>query len=215
MRVLFKISGRIASEQRVLKNLLELICSFDFEKAVLPGGSVFADAVRKLQAEAGFSDSIAHWMAIKSMEVYGSMISRLNPVLTEAHSLSQVRDAWRRGFTPVVMPYKIMLELPKLQEVLPESWAVTSDSIAIAIAWLLGCDYAFISKVVDGLVVSGRVVGRVRIAMDYPIQSVIDNYALNLAGRLGVKILVFNAYKPWVLRDFLEGLKTTCTLVTV
>jgi len=149
-------------------------------------------------------------MAIKAMEVYGSMITGLSSKLVEACSESEVYEAWGRGLTPVLMPYRIVRKL----DFLPESWAVTSDSIAVALAWLLGCDYAFISKVVDGLTVNGKLVRRVRVSMDYPIQGVIDNYAINLAGRLGVRVVVFNAYKPWVVGSVLKGYSSCCTVIS-
>jgi aspartokinase-like uncharacterized kinase len=98
---------------------------------VVPGGGAFADGVRLAQADMGFSDSLAHRLAIKAMASYGEAMTDLNPHFTLAASEWEFQAAWSRGMTPVWSP----LEMVQDRDDIPESWDMTSDSLA---AWLAG-----------------------------------------------------------------------------
>ena len=99
---------------------------------VVPGGGPFADHVRDAQRTMGFDDRAAHHMALLAMEQFGAAICGLEPALVPAASLRAIRLALRAGRTPVWMPTKMALAAT---HDLPQSWDVTSDSLA---AWLAG-----------------------------------------------------------------------------
>ena len=98
---------------------------------VVAGGGPFADAVREAQRRRPFSDSTAHRMAILAMEQYAWMLSALNPALRPAASRAGIAALRRAGRTPVWLPGRMTFDA----EDLPESWDLTSDSLAI---WLAG-----------------------------------------------------------------------------
>jgi aspartokinase-like uncharacterized kinase len=95
---------------------------------VVPGGAWFADAVREADRRFGLADATAHRMAILGMEQFGLLLRERLPETT-----------------PVVMPASLPLGE------LPESWRVTSDSIAAWVAGQVGADRLVLVKEVDGL----------------------------------------------------------------
>ncbi|MBI4696589.1 MAG: hypothetical protein HY749_21480 [Gammaproteobacteria bacterium] len=101
---------------------------------VVPGGGPFADAVREAQRETGFVDRIAHRMALLAMAQYGWMLHALEPRLVPASGLAAVRTELRAG--------RRVLWLPQADEacnaVLPQSWDLTSDSLALWLAAEIG-----------------------------------------------------------------------------
>lgn len=102
--------------------------------AVVPGGGPFADAVREAQRMAGFDDRVAHRMALLAMAQYGWLLHGLEPRLVPASGLAAVRAARGAG--------QRALWLPQADEdcnaVLPQSWDLTSDSLALWLAAEIG-----------------------------------------------------------------------------
>ncbi|MBP2296304.1 amino acid kinase family protein [Azospirillum rugosum] len=94
---------------------------------VVPGGGPFADAVREAQPALGFSDRAAHRMALLAMEQYGTALADLEPRLTPARTVADLRSL---PSPAVWMP----LPLAASADV-TESWDVTSDTLAV---WLAG-----------------------------------------------------------------------------
>jgi aspartokinase-like uncharacterized kinase len=100
---------------------------------VVPGGGLFADAVRAFDDEVGLSSDAAHWMAIQAMDLYSHVLAeriRTAEVIDEPAAIAGVVC---RGEVPVLAPYRWM----RAADVLPHTWGVTSDSIAAFIAGAL------------------------------------------------------------------------------
>lgn len=108
---------------------------------VVPGGGAFADAVRDADRRFGLSAAAAHRMAILGMEQFGWVLSELIPGALRTAELTQVRG----GRTAVLLPAGLALDG------LPESWQVTSDSIAAFVADRAGAGRLVLVKEVDGL----------------------------------------------------------------
>ena len=98
---------------------------------IVPGGGPFADAVRAAQAPMGFDDRAAHRMGLLAMEQYGCAIASLDERLTLADSPELIHQGLACGKVPVWLPTRMALG----DGGIPESWDVTSDSLA---AWLAG-----------------------------------------------------------------------------
>jgi 5-(aminomethyl)-3-furanmethanol phosphate kinase len=98
---------------------------------IVPGGGPFADAVRAAQAQIGFDDRAAHRMALLAMEQYGCAIKSLHEALSFADSLGSIRRGLADHQVPVWLPTQMALSAADI----PQSWDVTSDSLA---AWLAG-----------------------------------------------------------------------------
>lgn len=209
-KVVVKVSGNLITYPDRAKELLSRVYSYIKEHLVIlvPGGSVFADLVRSLQGSLGFSDEVAHWMAVKSMEVYGIYLSSLHKSLKPVERVDEAYEAFYEGRVPLLMPYRILRESDKL----PKTWSVTSDSIAIYIGCLMGADVVALSKVVDGLRGSDGYLIKSLKASDVPRdQDVVDEYAAHLAKECCLKVAIFNGLKPWILDDIIysrEGLYT-------
>jgi dihydroneopterin aldolase len=98
---------------------------------IVPGGGPFADAVRAAQAQMGFDDRAAHRMALLAMEQYGCAIKSRHEALSLADSLDSIGRGLAAGQVPVWLPTPMALGAADI----PQSWDVTSDSLA---AWLAG-----------------------------------------------------------------------------
>ena len=113
-----------------LKDWLNAIAAEAGSIAIAPGGGPFAQAVREAQAPIGYDDRAAHVMALMAMAQFGSALASLNPALELTASRSAIRRALKAGRVPVWSP-EAMARAARL----PESWDLTSDSLA---AWLAG-----------------------------------------------------------------------------
>ena len=78
----------------------------------------------------GFDDAAAHAMALMAMAQFGRALESLHPLLTSAASRSAIARLLAQRRVPVWAPERMALAAR-----LPESWALTSDSLA---AWLAG-----------------------------------------------------------------------------
>ena len=109
-----------------------------FEKIILvPGGGIFADEVRGMNAD----DETSHWLAVLAMEKFGYVISALGiPAVdgfddclsgaggaNDANSIYSINSTNNEKLL-LLLPYRFMREYDPL----PHSWDITSDSIA---AW--------------------------------------------------------------------------------
>ncbi|MGF1610025.1 MAG: uridylate kinase [Kiloniellales bacterium] len=125
-----KLGGSLAGSN-ALKDWLDALQTGAGHVVLVPGGGPFADQVRAAQHEMGFDDRVAHHLALLAMEQFGRSLAGLVPALVPAASRQAIRQALRAGKLPVWMPTRMALGRPEI----PESWDVTSDSLAL---WLAG-----------------------------------------------------------------------------
>ena len=110
---------------------------------VVPGGADLADAVRAYDRRFALRAATAHWMAILAMDQFGWALSDLIPGAERAVDLAPAAD----GVVPVLLPAALLRE----RDPLPESWGVTSDSIAAWVAGAAGAGRLVLVKPVPGL----------------------------------------------------------------
>lgn len=108
---------------------------------VVPGGGPFADAVRAVDAQVGLDDATAHVLALRAMDQLGVLLARL---LTAAELLAELVAP--RGLA-LLQAAPAFAGRPDV----PESWTVTSDSLAVLAAAAIGADEAVLLKSVDGV----------------------------------------------------------------
>lgn len=113
---------------------------------IIPGGGEFADCVRRAQQRWRFSERAAHRMALLAMDQYGYMLNQLieGSFLTEKLSLACESAS---GKASILLPSSLLIR----ENPLPNSWQVTSDSIAGWIAHEIQCRNLILLKDVDGL----------------------------------------------------------------
>jgi aspartokinase-like uncharacterized kinase len=123
-----KLGGSYAFSPR-LPAILQALAGSKAPLVLVAGGGPFADAVREAQPRMRFGDRAAHRMALLAMAQFAEALAGLVPSLRAASDIAAIRGALEGGNTPVWSPWPIADGL----DALPESWALTSDSLA---AWL-------------------------------------------------------------------------------
>jgi aspartokinase-like uncharacterized kinase len=98
---------------------------------IVPGGGVFADAVRQAQQQARFNDAVAHQLAVMAMDQYARVLTALNPALVTASTELEIAERSWQHRAIVWLPSHMVLA----DENIAQSWDVTSDSLA---AWMAG-----------------------------------------------------------------------------
>lgn len=130
MLTVVKVGGSYAHYPG-LADLVSALAQGGGRAVIVPGGGPFADCVRREQPRIGFDDRAAHRMALYAMAAYGAALASFSRHLVPAGSTEAVRAALDAGSVPVWLP----LELTQGRSGIPESWEMTSDSLA---AWLAG-----------------------------------------------------------------------------
>jgi len=109
---------------------------------VVPGGGPFADAVRAVDAEVGLTDHIAHVLAMRAMDQLGAILMSLLP------EAEPVTDLVAPSALCLLAVAPAFADRPGV----PESWGVTSDSLAVLAAGAIGAAQAVLLKPVAGVV---------------------------------------------------------------
>jgi aspartokinase-like uncharacterized kinase len=125
-----KLGGSFAFSPE-LRDWIKAIVVHAGRIVIVPGGGPFADTVRTAQEQMRFNDRAAHRMGLLAMEQYGCAIASMNKRLQLAESLEAIRQCLADGKIAVWMPAQMVLA----DTGIPQSWDVTSDSLA---AWLAG-----------------------------------------------------------------------------
>lgn len=136
-----KLGGSLAGSAQ-LAAWLDAIATGGGRLVLVPGGGPFADQVRESQRRWQFDDPIAHRLALLAMEQYGLMLAGLQPRLRPAASRAEIGRVLAAGDVPVWLPTRMALGRPEI----PESWDVTSDSLAAWLAAQLGADGLLLVK---------------------------------------------------------------------
>jgi aspartokinase-like uncharacterized kinase len=132
-------AGGLDSLRRACADVIELArCR---PVLVVPGGGPFADAVRAVHTEVGLADEVAHALALRAMDQLGVLLA---PLLPAAEPLARLVAPRSLGMLTAVRAFTGRPEIP-------ESWAVTSDSLAVLAASAIGGDEAVLLKPVAGV----------------------------------------------------------------
>ena len=113
---------------------------------VICGGGVFANLIRELNDDIGFSDSANHFAAIDCMDIIGELLSDKVVNSIPIYDLNDAADVINSGKVPVLLPSRFM----RCVDLLEHSWDVTSDSIATYIAHLIDAKLLIVTNV-DGI----------------------------------------------------------------
>ena len=167
MRVVIKIGGSLIKEAPELVDRLvkefgsgglktpEEVCSSEglpYSILIVPGGGVFADAVRETDKSFSLSADAAHWMAILGMEQYACYLQ------DKSRAVGIDSIAILPQGVSILFPYRLL----RNEDPLPHSWDVTSDTIA---AWVAKQTRAILIKVtdVDGILRNGKLIREISV----------------------------------------------------
>jgi aspartokinase-like uncharacterized kinase len=116
-----------------------------FSILIVPGGGIFADAVRRADEMFGLGDDASHWMAILGMEQYACYLQDKSHA-TGTDSVKELPQG-----VSILFPYRLL----KAEDPLPHSWDVTSDTIAAWVARQTGARFIKATDV-DGIFREGK-----------------------------------------------------------
>jgi acetylglutamate kinase len=137
-----KLGGSLLGSPE-LEHWLKIVSRYgDGKVIIVPGGGIFADAVREAQHQSGISDTVAHHMAVLAMDQYGVLMAGLNRRLATAASELEIAErGWQhRGI--IWLPSKMVCA----DEHIPASWEVSSDSLAAWLANTLSAEHLILVK---------------------------------------------------------------------
>ncbi len=124
-----KVGGSLLGSPE-LDRWLGLFAKFSDGNIILvPGGGVFANAVRDAQKVSKISDACAHKLAVLAMDQFGLILANMNADLAVARTEMEIDERTWQHRCIVWLPSQMVLA----DDHIPKSWDVTSDSIA---AWL-------------------------------------------------------------------------------
>lgn len=140
-----KLGGSLINAPELSKWLETLIKISDGKVLIVPGGSVFADAVRAAQQLTQVDDATAHRLALLAMDQFGLLLAGMNRNLVTASTELEIAErGWQhRGI--VWLPSHMVLA----DEQIAQNWQVTSDSLSAWIANKIGAEHLIIVKSAD------------------------------------------------------------------
>ncbi len=177
----------------------------------MPGGAEFADAVREHDRASACGRRAAHRMAILAMDQFGWALADLIPGAARCVDLGPPRD----GVVSVLLPAALLAE----RDPLPESWAVTSDSIAAWVAGAAGAARLVLLKPVAGLYRTwppeGEPIARLTVdELAALAPAGVDAHLPTALRAAGVETWVIDGREPARLVELLDTGRTAGTLVT-
>lgn len=134
--VVLKLGGSLLSLPDLHLRLQQLLGQFsDVCALIVPGGGSAADRIRDLDRDFHLSAHQTHKAAIGTMSFNAGVLARTGVGLSLAKDRGTAEVIWRRSM-PAVLEVAEYLggEGRPVYEGLPESWQVTSDSIAASVA---------------------------------------------------------------------------------
>jgi aspartokinase-like uncharacterized kinase len=141
-----KLGGSFAFSP-ALRDWIKAIMVHAGRIVIVPGGGPFADTVRTAQAQMRFDNRTAHRMGLLAMEQYGCAIASMDKRLQLADSLEAIRQGLADGKVPVWLPTQMVLA----DTAIPQSWDVTSDSLAAWLAGRLGAERLVLVKHLESM----------------------------------------------------------------
>lgn len=140
-----KLGGSLLGSA-TLPHWLSLLAKHGNGKVVIvPGGSVFAEAVRQAQGLSGVSDALAHELALLAMDQFGLLLAGMQPGLVTASSELEIAERGWQHKAVVWLPSQMVLADATIEQ----SWRVTSDSLSAWLANKLAADQLLLIKSVD------------------------------------------------------------------
>ena len=174
--IVVKIGGSLLDWPELPSRLKRLLDQrSDVRPVLIGGGGAAADVVRSWGDTFSLSETVCHELALQAMGLTASLLTQIVPQSRIVSSIEEAAECWSRGERPVLSfgpsavgsPHAASPPLPNplprsggegtkgkaLREdcglELPQSWAVTSDSLAAWVAWKWRADELWLLKSTD------------------------------------------------------------------
>ncbi|MBU3967623.1 MAG: amino acid kinase [Euryarchaeota archaeon] len=189
--IVVKLGGSLIHRAKeIVKEIVEYSDASGEAILIIPGGSIFADTVRKVNA----SDEASHWMAILAMEQYGYYIA-------DGSDAQLVDDT--SGIDEgvyILLPYALL----KKKDELPHTWDVTSDTIAAWVASVLGARFIKLTDV-DGIFINGELKKELRAEELHGIETCVDGELPRFLIKNKMNCEILNGNCPGRLVNAIKG----------
>ena len=138
--VVVKLGGSLLGWEEFPRRLDAYLGIARDEKIVIVvGGGRAADFIRALDSMHGIGEKRSHGLALRSLDLTAHIVAALVSDLTVVERPEALAEAWERGTIPVLAPRWFVETVDRrCGDPLPESWRVTTDSIAARVAEWLG-----------------------------------------------------------------------------
>lgn len=136
-----KLGGSVVRSSE-LQSWLDAIAHGAGRIVVVPGGGALADEIRSSQSSLGFGDEAAHRMALLAMDQLAWAVAGLRSGFQVCDTEQALREALEQGQVAVWAPYTLV----SARSDIPQSWTVTSDSLALWLAGRLGATACYVIK---------------------------------------------------------------------
>ncbi|MEE9586284.1 MAG: hypothetical protein V3W09_05210 [Nitrososphaerales archaeon] len=216
MAHVLKIGGSLLNYPEDLKALCSRVADMasEIDLLLVPGGGVFADAVREVFFRLRLPEEAAHQMAVLAMDQYGLLLqSFLQGSSRLIYDVGDAAECFEEGKVALLLASRMIFN----ESSLPQSWGVTSDSIAAFVARQIGAESLLLVKAVDGLTERGssRLLSRVSVrSLDSDVEpGCVDEYMPNLLKSSRTRCFIVNGRFPDRVEDILRGNKVVCTEV--
>ena len=217
---LVKVGGSLAVYPEKLRTLCVKISEISKEHKliVVPGGGEFADVVRRLDKRFHLSCNMSHRMAILGMDQYGLLLSDLIPRSVTADKLEEVKFFLDSSKLPIFLPSNLLVR----EDPLENSWAVTSDSIAVYIASRMKVTKVLLVKDVDGIYNNDpKKVSDAKLIKNLSANELlmmkkrtsVDKALPQLLLKMSIDCYVINGLFPERIKSILDGQNAICTLI--
>jgi len=190
---IIKLGGSFAFSAH-LKDWVNAIVGCGGHAIIVPGGGPFADAVRAAQVRMGFDDRAAHHMGLLAMEQYGCAIKSLHEKLSLAETLDSIRSGLIDGRVPVWLPSRMISGAADV----PQSWEVTSDSLAVWLAGKIGAERLVLVKHIE------QTGGTMRVA-DLAAHGIVDRAFASFLAAAGVPAFILGPHHDGAVIGVLGG----------
>jgi len=137
-----KLGGSLLGSPELPRWLEMLVKISDGKVIIVPGGSVFADAVRVAQQRTGVNDAMAHHLALLAMDQFGLLLTGINSGLVTASSELELAERGWQHRAIVWLPSKMVLA----DDAIAKNWQVTSDSLSAWLAHKIGAERLLLVK---------------------------------------------------------------------
>ncbi|AWN42476.1 uridylate kinase [Methylobacterium durans] len=138
-----KLGGSLLGDRARLRAILAGLAQGAEGPCILvPGGGPHADAVRAAQVSEGFDDAHAHRLALAAMGRVSDHLRDLETLIAIIRNPAAAARHARAGGLPVWDPADLASGHPDI----PESWSVTSDSLALWLATETGAERCLLLK---------------------------------------------------------------------
>jgi len=215
-----KVGGSLAEDSVSLIALCEELGTLakSYRMLVVPGGGKFADVVREFYRNFTLSDTVAHKMAILSMDQFGLFLSSITPNSQTTYVLEKAEGLSSTGILPIILPSNLMFQ----KDPLKPSWDVTSDSIAAYIASLLLAKKLILVTDVDGIFTedpeknpNARMIAKLSVneLLDWNKRTSVDRFLPRILLKTKLDCYVVNGKHPERIKAILKSEKTLCTQI--